>query len=375
MTSPRPGSLTPGVVALVPVIGPATDIGLLLVTCDDTPGAAALPGVDMEVGDATWQDALVRAVREQAGLSVRFETHVETVSSPTGQVLIFGQTRPVGADEARAAPPSAGVRVIAAGEQEVPVSPDAHARVVARWFADRSADERATAIDRRCAVTGRRAGDAETLVMTDLERAVRALNELVAQSADFGEDQYACTLLDRIVCALIVDQRDRWGERGSDLLLTFLWHPPRDQLPVDEMFDHAAAFARAEATADPAACFEDFGIDRARTWMDRVALTHGLGRVMAPFHAADPVGLVRTVLGFGRFGRLEAKLHGDTGDVLTQLDEAQWEGLYVALGDRNPAALAPTALHFDELIDCFADVLADARAVTAPQTSAGSRGW
>lgn len=361
MIEPAPGSPTPGVVALVPVIDCATDVGLLLVPCDDTPGAAALPSVEVDVCDATWQDALVRAVLERTGLAVEFEAHVATVSSPTGQVLIFGQTCPVGADQVAPAV-DAGVAV-AFGEPDVPFAVAAHARVVAQWFAERSIGDGGAATDRRCAVTGRRAEDAESLVLTDLERAVRALNELVAQTADFDEDPYAGTLLDRIVRALIADQRDRWGERGSDLLLTFLWHPPRDQLPVHAMFDHAAAFARAEATAHPAACFDHFGIERARTWMDSVALAHGLGRVMAPFHAADPVGHVRTVLGFGRYGRLDARLGGDTVDVLAELDEDRWERVYAALGARNPAALSPTALHPDELLDCFADVLADTPAL------------
>lgn len=374
MIGPQPGSLAPGVVAVVPVIASATDIGLLLVACDGTPGGVALPGVDMEAGDATWQAALVRAVRAQAGLSVRFDKHVETISSPTGQVLIVGQTHPVRADDVRDAAAGAGVRVIASGEHDLPVSPHPHARFIARWFTDRAAHA-AAVTDRRCAVTGRRAADAETLVLTDLERAVRALNELVAQTADFGDDQYACTLLDRIVGALIVDQRDRWGERGSDLLLTFLWHPPREQLPVDEMFDHAAGFARAAATARPSECFEYFGVDRARIWMDSVALAHGLGQVMAPFHAADPVGLVRAVLGFGRFGRLDARLHGDTEEVLAGLDEAHWEQVYATLGDRNPAALTPGALHPDELLDGFADVLAGARSATGSELPLGSRGW
>jgi len=369
---PRSSSLTPGVVALVPVIGPAADIGLLVVTRDDTPDAAALPSVDVEVSDGSWQAALVRAVREQAGLAVRFDRHVETISSPNGQVLILGQTDPVGAGDVRDAAAGDRGRVIAAGEQDASVFPHAHARFVARWFAGRAANDSAAADDRRCAVTGRRAADAEALVLTDLDRAMRALNELVARTADFGAEPYAGTLLERVVGALIVDQRDRWAERGSDLLLTFLWHQPRDQLPVDEMFDHAAAFARVAATAHPSACFEAVGITRARTWMDSVALAHGLGRVMAPFHAADPVGLVRAVLGFGRFGRLDAKLHGDTSDVLTALDEAQWEGVYAALGNRRPAALKPTALHPDTLLDRFVDALVDARAAT---TSAGSRVW
>ncbi len=363
MIDPRSSSRAPGVVALVPVIGPGADIGLLTVTSDDTPDAAALPSVDVEVSDGSWQAALVRAVREQAGLAVRFGRHVETISSPTGQVLIVGQTDPVGAGDVRDA--GARVRAIAAGEQDIPVLAHAHARFVAQWFANRAADDSAVAADRRCAVTGRRAVDAEALVVTDLERAVLAMNELGARDADFRNDPYARTLLDRILEALTIDQRDRWGERARDLLLTFLWHPPRDQLPVGAMFDHAADWARAEAAKHPSECYGQWGIERARGWMDSVALAHGLGRLMAPYHAADPVGLIRAVLGFGRFGRLDAKLGGDTEHILAQLDDEQWEHAYAALGARKPTALTPTLLHPDALLDCFASVLAEPRKLRA----------
>lgn len=349
MSSPPPGAVTPGAVALVPVIA-GDDVGLLLIERDDPAGGVALPSVDLDACDATWQDALVRAVREQAGLSVAFDTHVATVSCPTGQVLIFGQAHPIGADR----PAGARVRVIAAGQTDVPFAVEVHAAVIAQWFADHGAAR----TDRRRAVTGRRAVDAAALALTDLDRAVQAIGELVAQRRDFGEDPYAGTLLDHVLSALSADQRGRWGERASDLLLTFLWHPPRDQLPVQDMFDRAAQWARSEATGQPPACFDALGIGRARAWMDGVALAHGLGRVMAPFHVADPVGLIRAVLGFGRFGRLDALLRGETGDILAQLDEDQWELVYAELGARRPAALTPAGLDTDTLLGCFADVLA-----------------
>lgn len=364
MIGPPRGDVTPRAVALVPVIDASTPIGLLVVAGGDSPGDLALPSIAVDRADAAWQHALTRAVLEQTGLAVTFDRHVVTRSCPTTQeLLIFGQTHPVDVARVRGAPKGAGVRIIAAHEPEVALAVASHARVAAHWFADRAGA--AVAADRRCAVTGRRAVDAEALVVTDLQRAVVAMNELGARNADFSNDPYASTLLDRILDALTVDQRDRWGERGRDLLLTFLWHPPRDQLPVGEMFDHAADWARAEAATRPSACSSHWGIERARAWMDSVALAHGLGRVMAPFHVADPVGLVRSVLGFGRFGRLDAKLGGDTEHVLGQLDEEHWERAYAALGARDPKALTPTLLHPDRLLDCFADVLAQSEQLRA----------
>lgn len=361
MIRPPRGGVTPRTVAIVPVIDAATHIGLLVVARDDL----VLPSIAVDLADAAWQLGLARVVLEQTGLPVTFDRHVLTLSCPaTRELLIFGQTHPVDVARVRDAPAGAGVRIIAAREPEISLAVASHARVAARWFADRAGDG-AVAADRRCAVTGRRAVDAEALVVADLERAVLAMNELGARNTDFSNDAYASTLLDRILDALTVDQRNRWGDRGRDLLLTFLWHPPRDQLPVDDMFDHAADWARSEAAAHPSACSGQWGIDRARKWMDSVALAHGLGRLMAPFHSADPIGLVRSVLGFGRFGRLDAKLGGDTEHVLTQLDDEHWERAYAALGARNPKAITPTLLHPDALLDCFADVLAQSELLRA----------
>lgn len=357
-------------VALVPVCEPRGDLGVLLVTGGGAPpemAEMALPQVRLTIADATWQDALVRAVREQAGLCVAFDAHLTTVSSTAGQLLIFGQTSPVGTADVADAAGSSGVRVVRDGEPGVALASELHARVIARWFADRARPAAGTTAseDRRCAITGRRAADGAALSAIDLEGAVRAVHELVSQNADFGADQYACALLAGTLDSLIADQRARWGERGSELLLTFLWQIPRDQLPVDDLFAAAARCARTEATADPSACFAQPGIRRARAWMDKVALAHGLGRVMAPVHVADPVGVVRCLFGFGRFGRLDARLRGDSEVVLTQLDEAQWELVYVALGARKAAALTPAGLDPDELLDGFADVLAGARRLAA----------
>jgi ADP-ribose pyrophosphatase YjhB (NUDIX family) len=364
LTASGPGAVHSAAVALVPVIACAEDIGLLVVTHGEEHGGLALPSVDVDVSDTTWEDALVRAVREQTGLSVTFDSHVVTVSIPNAEVLIFGQTQPVDATQVGEVQ-GVDVRVITSHRADAPFAVDAHAQVVARWFAGhpaRSAGIAAT--DRRSAISGRRAVDAEALVLTDFAGAVSAVNELVSQDADFYEDQYARTLLDRVVCSLSLDQRDRWGERGSDLLLTFLWHDRRDQLPVDDMFDLATEWARAEARAHPA-CFGRADVDRARVWMDTVALAHGVGRVMAPFHVAEPVGLVRSMLGFGRFGRLDAKLRGNTETILTELDEARWELVYVALGARKQVVLTPDGLHPEELLDAFADVLAHPKELQA----------
>jgi len=345
-------------VALVPVADGHGEIGLLVLAGGDVPGKEALlPSTPVDAGDATWQDAATRAVVEQTGLLVTFDEHVATVSTPDGGLLVFAQTHPVCADEVHAAG-EAGATVIAAGEQGT-LTGQPQAEIVARWFAERGRDDDGdVAADRRRVVSGRRATDAVALARTDAESAVRAVHELVGQGTSFSDDPYARTLLERVLRALVTDQRLRWGERGADLLLTFLWHVRREQLPVREMFAFAADWARREATADPAACFANPGIDRARRWMDSVALAHGIGQVMAPFHAAEPVGLVRSILGFGRFGRLEARLGGDAENVLAQLDEGQWERMYVALGAGRPGALRPAAFDPDDLLDAFADVLA-----------------
>jgi len=87
-------TVQPIVVALVPVVSDRRGAGLLLVAPDDSDSAVALPCTHVEITDVTWQEALVRALRDK-GLDVTFDTHVRTASGPGGQMLIFGQTHPV----------------------------------------------------------------------------------------------------------------------------------------------------------------------------------------------------------------------------------------------------------------------------------------
>jgi hypothetical protein len=354
LSADHPAGVRPIAVALVPVADAGAP-GLLVVSCADR-AKAFPPRATVQDGDPTWQDALVRAIREQAGLDVDFESHVRTVSGPDGQMLIFGQTRVV---DPAAVADARTCQVVGAGEVGATITCEVCADVMAHWFAQH-ADVKAS--DRRGGGTGRRAADAEMLARTDLAAAVQAVHDLLCAGADFEGDQYASTLLDHTLRGLLVDQRARWGERAAELLLTFLWNVPRDRLPVDYLFERVGECARAGATD----CFAEPGLERARAWMDTVALAHGLGRVMAPVHAADPVGLVRSILGFGPFGRLSAKLDHDVEAILSRLGESQWEAAYVALGATRPPVLTPAALEPDVLASRFADVLANPRALAAP---------
>jgi hypothetical protein len=353
LSTSHPEPVQPYAVALVAVIGDGDAPGLLLIESDPAGRPAALPYARVEVGDASWQDALVRAVREQAELTVTFDRHVQTESGRDGQMLIFGQTRPIQQDQVRCA--GKRLRVIGPAQAKDVLTCEVSVEVVTHWFAAHAAS---AAEDRRFGTTGRRALDAELLARTDLAAAVQAVHHLRTQNDDFETDQYASTLLDQTLRVLVADQRARWGERAKDLLLTFCWHLPRDQMPVDELFDHATEWSRAHAISCDSGCFAQPELDRVRAWMDDVALAHALGRVMAPVHAADPVGLVRSILGFGPFGRLNARLAGDAGRILAELGEAQWEQAYAALGAGRPAVLRPGALDPDALAERFADVLA-----------------
>ena len=347
------GTVQPIVVALVPVVHDRREAGLLLVGPDVEHRDAALPCIRVELTDVTWQEALVRGLRECAGLDVTFDTHVRTASGPGGQMLIFGQTHPIHEREITAA--AQPLRVMRAGNVDTTIICDVCNEVVALWLA-RSGE--GAAGDRRGGGTGRRALDAELLARTDLAGAVQAVHELRSHLADFERDPYARALLGQTLHFLVADQRARWGEHAEDLLLTFSWHLPRHQMPVDELFELATEWARAHAISCEPSCFADPGLDRARDWMDNVALAHALGRVMAPVHVADPVGLVRSILGFGPFGRLNSRLGGDAEAVLTQFDDTQWELAYAALGAVRPPVLTPASLDPDIVADRFADVLA-----------------
>jgi hypothetical protein len=345
-------TVQPIVVALVPVVSDRRGAGLLLVAPDDSRSAVALPCTHVEITDVTWQEALVRALRDK-GLDVTFDTHVRTASGPGGQMLIFGQTHPVHEHELAAA--AQPLRIMRAEEAGDAIICEMCKEVVALWFAGRGDG---AAGDRRGGGLGRRALDAELLARTDLAAAVAAVHELRSHIDDFDGDPYARTLLDQTLRFLIADQRARWGARAEDLLLTFSWHLPRHQMPVDELFDLATQWARANAISGEPSCFAEPALQSARGWMDNVALAHALGRVMAPVHVADPVGLVRSILGFGPFGRLSSRLDGEAEAVLTQFDEAQWELAYAALGAVQPPVLTPASLDPDALAERFADVLA-----------------
>jgi len=127
----------PVAVAVQPVGG-----GLLVVRRGIPParGRLALPGGFIEVGE-TWQQATVRELREEVGLSadpagVRI---FDVLSAPDGTLLIFGLLPPLAGELPEPAPTeeSMGAQVI---KEPTELGFDLHTRVANAYFASAAAD-------------------------------------------------------------------------------------------------------------------------------------------------------------------------------------------------------------------------------------------
>jgi ADP-ribose pyrophosphatase YjhB (NUDIX family) len=123
----------PVAVAVLPVGG-----GLLVVRRGIPPArdTLALPGGFIEVGE-TWQQAAVRELREEVGVTVPAEgvRLYDTVSAPDGTLLIFGLLPPYAQELPVSAPneESLGWQVI---DRPVELGFDLHTAVARRWFAE-----------------------------------------------------------------------------------------------------------------------------------------------------------------------------------------------------------------------------------------------
>jgi 8-oxo-dGTP pyrophosphatase MutT (NUDIX family) len=121
---------TPVAVALQPVAG-----GLLAVRRGIAPalGRLALPGGFIEVGE-TWQEALVRELHEETGLTAAPESVslFEASSAPDGTLLVFGTLPPLDGLSGSFVNDETLALEVLTGPAELGFP--LHTRVAARWF-------------------------------------------------------------------------------------------------------------------------------------------------------------------------------------------------------------------------------------------------